>query len=142
MALDPSEISEAFFRDSDASDDELRQVSLPGSPEIPSQSVSPGIRDQVQATPPSDNLEDFSSFSQANYPSWYFTEGLVKERSQPKPKRRRYQAQLESSEDEDSDPDPTQQKDSDLSEVKQLLIKLYKKVEENEKLLKDIQNVK
>lgn len=93
--------------------------------------------------------EDLES-EDPDLPKWYYTEGVVSRRrrsgssrtpsralaTQPKPKKARHDL-LENVTRQESESDGQAETIRDMSD---LLHKLYQKVEENEKILKDLQN--
>lgn len=119
MALDPSDFD---FDDS------------PDSQELPF----------TQSRVDAGDLEDSQQSSQdSNNPSWYYTEGLATKRpsralSTQKSKR---SCLITSDSESEASNEPTNANvASGIGEMKDLLMKLYTKVEENEKILKDLQN--
>ncbi len=121
MALDPSECP--------SGDDYSLE-----SPEVPF--TQSGRRSSASVT-----LDGQSSSSQEScgIPNWYYEEGLAR-RSRPssslqKPRSKRPRCHTISSSDSEEG-----SRGNEMTEMKDLLKKLYKKVEENEKILRDLQN--
>ena len=91
-----------------------------------------------------DSPEESDHNSPNHIPSWCYDQGICK-RPLAKPRRskakRRCQPQLNSDRNASGSEEEETNKTSDLLEVKTLLSKLFKKVEDNEKRLKDLLNL-